>query len=345
MIRFNNDYNQIAHKKVLEALMDSRNESYAGYGEDEWCQKAAELVRELVDCPEADVHFLPGATQVNFIVHAAALRPIESVICADSGHIFCHETGSVENTGHKLIALPEKDGKISAEQIAEEAKQYYGGGEKEYLTRPRMVYISFSTEWGTIYTKKEIQEISDVCRKYGMLLFVDGARMGYGLGATGNEMTLKDFARLTDVLYIGGTKCGAMMGEALVIVNKELQDHFKSYMKQNGAVLAKGWLLGLQFYTLLQDNLYFDITKKADELAVQIREAFKNKGIPMYIESPTNQQFVLLTDEQMRQLEKNYIFEYMSKTSDNLNCVRFCTGWHTTQEEVDQLVSDIRELS
>ena len=344
MIRFNNDYNHTAHEKVLQAVMDTGAGSFGGYGEDEWCRKASDYIKNLVGCPEAAVYFLPGATQANFIVCAAALRPIESVICADSGHIFGHEAGSVENTGHKLIALPQREGKITAEQIAEEASSYYDHGEKEYLTAPRMVYLSFSTEWGTIYSKKEMQDISAVCRKYGMYLFVDGARMGYGLGAAENDMTLQDFARLTDVFYIGGTKCGAMFGEALIVVNRDLQKGFRSYMKQNGAVLAKGWLLGLQFYTLLQEDLYFEITRQADVLAVQIREAFRAKGIPLYVESPTNQQFVLLTEDQMKQLEKNYIFEHIMKLPDERSCVRFCTGWNTTREEADRLIHDIAAL-
>ena len=344
MLRFNNDYNHTAHDKVLEAVMSSRNESFTGYGEDEWCGAAADMIRKVTACDEAAVYFLPGATQVNFIVCAAALRPIESIICADSGHIFCHEAGSVENTGHKITALPGCDGKITAAQIAEEASKYYDDGEKEYLTKPGMVYISFSTEWGTIYSREEIAAISEVCKRYGMLLFVDGARMGYGLGADGNDMTLRDFAELADVFYIGGTKCGAMFGEALVIVNRQLQPGFRSYMKQKGAVLAKGWLMGLQFCTLLQDGLYFEITKRADEAAVRIREAFRQKDIPLYVESPTNQQFVLLTDDQKAVLEEKYIFEFMARTPDNLNCVRFCTGWNTTAEEVKQLIDDIGRL-
>ena len=344
MLRFNNDYNHTAHDKVLEAVMSSRNESFTGYGEDEWCGAAADMIRKVTACDEAAVYFLPGATQVNFIVCAAALRPIESIICADSGHIFCHEAGSVENTGHKITALPGCDGKITAAQIAEEASKYYDDGEKEYLTKPGMVYISFSTEWGTIYSREEIAAISEVCKRYGMLLFVDGARMGYGLGADGNDMTLRDFAELADVFYIGGTKCGAMFGEALVIVNRQLQPGFRSYMKQTGAVLAKGWLMGLQFCTLLQDGLYFEITKRADEAAVRIREAFRQKDIPLYVESPTNQQFVLLTDDQKAVLEEKYIFEFMARTPDNLNCVRFCTGWNTTAEEVKQLIDDLGRL-
>lgn len=344
MLRFNNDYNHAAHDKVLEAVMNSRNGSFAGYGEDEWCSAAADMIRKLTSCDDAAVYFLPGATQVNFIVCAAALRPIESVICADSGHIFAHEAGSVEKTGHKITALPGSDGKITAAQIAEEASKYYDEGEKEYLTKPGMVYISFSTEWGTVYSRNEIAAISEVCKRYGMLLFVDGARMGYGLGAEGNDMSLEAFAELTDVFFIGGTKCGAMFGEALVIVNRQLQTGFRSYMKQNGAVLAKGWLMGLQFCALLQDNLYFEITKKADEAAVRIRESFRQKGIPLYIESPTNQQFVLLSDEQKSRLEEKYIFEFMTRTPEGLNCVRFCTGWNTTAEEVDQLIDDIGRL-
>ena len=344
MLRFNNDYNHTAHDKVIEAVMNSRNGNFDGYGEDEWCAAAAEKIKKLAACDEAAVYFLPGATQVNFIVCAAALRPIESVICADSGHIFAHEAGSVEKTGHKITALPGTDGKITAEQIAKEASKYYDDGEKEYLTKPGMVYISFSTEWGTIYSREEIAAISEVCQRYGMLLFVDGARMGYGLGAQDNDMTLRDFAELADVFYIGGTKCGAMFGEALVIVNRQLQPGFRSYMKQNGAVMAKGWLMGIQFCALLQDGLYFEITKKADEAAVRIREAFRQKKIPLYVESPTNQQFVLLTDAQKAILEQKYIFEFMDKTSENMNCVRFCTGWSTTAEEVEQLIEDIGRL-
>ena len=224
------------------------------------------------------------------------------------------------------------------------ASSYFEHGEAEYLTEPKLVYISFPTEYGTIYSLKELQELHRVCKEYGMYLFVDGARMGYGLGASVNDVTLKDLAELADVFYIGGTKCGAMFGEAVILVNEELKRHFKTYMKQNGAVLAKGWLLGLQFYTLLKDGTYFTITKRADEQAMRIKEAFHKKEIPEYMGSYTNQQFVILSKEQEEKLSQKYIFELDGVLPDGRSVVRFCTSWSTTDEEVDELVRDILAL-
>lgn len=344
MIRFNNDYNHGAHPQILEALMQTNDESYGGYGIDPWCEKAAEEIKKYLDCPQAAIHFLVGGTQANYIVIASALRPYQSVICADSGHIHVHETGAVENCGHKIHALPAKEGKITAAQIAEEAEIYCTSGVKEHITQPRMVYISFSTEFGTVYTKQELEEISAVCKKYGFYLFIDGARLGYGLGAPDGDVTIADIARLTDVFYCGGTKCGALFGEAVVITNPALQTDFRSYMKQNGAMLAKGWLLGLQFYTLFKDGLYFEITKRADEYAMQIKEAFDKKGVPAFIESSTNQQFVVLENAQMDKLAEKFIFEYDHKIDDTHSCVRFCTSWSTKQEEIDALVTEIEKL-
>ena len=326
MIRLHNDYNRGACGKILEKLAQINGESYDGYGEDTWCEKAAKLIREKCKAPEAAIHFLPGATQANFIVHAAALSPIQSVICPDSGHVYAHEAGSIENTGHKIIELPSTEGKITAQQVRECASSYFEHGEAEYLTEPKLVYISFPTEYGTIYSLKELQELHRVCKEYGMYLFVDGARMGYGLGASVNDVTLKDLAELTDVFYIGGTKCGAMFGEAVILVNEELKRHFKTYMKQNGAVLAKGWLLGLQFYTLLKDGTYFTITKRADEQAMRIKEAFHKKEIPEYMGSYTNQQFVILSKEQEEKLSQKYIFELDGVLPDGRSVVRFCTS-------------------
>lgn len=338
MIRFNNDYNLMAHPRVLEAIAAIKDKSYAGYGTDGWCEKAASVIKKAVQCEAAEVFFLPGATQANFIVCKAALSPIQSIICADTGHIQCHEAASIETTGHKMLALPNKDGKITAEQIREEASKYFDEGEQEFLTEPRLVYISFATEQGTIYSLQELEEISAVCKKYGMLLFVDGARLGYGLSSAENDVKLTDFARLADVFYIGGTKCGAMFGEALVIINKGLQRKFRSYMKQSGAVLAKGWLMGVQFCALMEDDLYFEITRRADELAMQIRDAFRKKGIKEAVVSPTNQQFVVLNEQQKAALSKDFTFE------DEGNCVRFCTSWGTTQQEVDTLIAAIEKL-
>lgn len=344
MIRFNNDYSHGAHPKVLEALARTNEESYGGYGQDVWCEKAAAVIKKHLNCPQADVHFLVGGTQANFTVIASALRPYQSVLSADTGHINVHETGAVENCGHKVQTLPAVNGKISAAQIREKAELYRTSDIPEHITQPKMVYISHPTEYGTIYSRKELEEISAVCREYGLYLFVDGARMGYGLGASGADVTLEDFARLTDVFYIGGTKCGALFGEAVVIVNPLLQTDFRSYMKQNGAMLAKGWLLGLQFCALFENDLYFEITKKAVEYAMEIRRAFAEKGIPAYIESDTNQQFVILENTQMETLAKNYVFEFEKKIDDTHSCVRFCTSWSTKPEEIRALIEDIRRL-
>ena len=307
-------------------------------------QIAAELIREKIHCADAAVHFFPGATQANFIVTAAALSPVQSVIAADTGHINCHEAASIENTGHKILELPNTDGKISAEQIAACAAAYYEGGEPEYLTEPKMVYLSFPTEQGTLYSLQELTKIHEVCRKYDMYLFVDGARLGYGLGSEKNDVSLEDLAALTDVFYFGGTKCGALFGEAVVLTADSLKKRFKAYMKQNGAVLAKGWLLGLQFHCLLGHDLYFTATRRADELAMKLRKAFAAQGIPFWVESFTNQQFVILTDAQKETLEKRYIFEPMGKSADGGNIARFCTSWATTEEEVQTLIDDLKAL-
>ncbi|MDD3402930.1 MAG: aminotransferase class I/II-fold pyridoxal phosphate-dependent enzyme [Hespellia sp.] len=345
MIRFNNDYNHGAHPRILEALAQTNTESYGGYGLDEWCRKASDEIKKYLDCPQAAIHYLLGGTQVNYTAIAASLRPYQSVLCADSGHINVHETGAVENAGHKIETLLGVDGKITAAQIKEAANSYRTSDIPEHITQPKMVYLSFPTEYGTLYSKAELETIHTVCREYQLYLFIDGARMGYGLGSEENDVTLRDLAALSDLFYIGGTKCGAMFGEALVITNLELQPHFRSYIKQNGAMLAKGWLLGLQFYTLFQDGLYFDIAKKAVDYAMQIRNAFQTKGIPAYIESPTNQQFVILTQEQIDQLSPKYVFEFEGKYDDFHSIVRFCTAWSTTQSEIDALTADIETLT
>ncbi len=344
MIRFSNDYSRGAHPKILEALARTNDESYGGYGIDPWCEKAADAIKKYLDCPEAAVHFLIGGTQVNYTVISSALRPYQSVLSADSGHINVHETGAVEHCGHKIQALPAHDGKITAAQIEEAARLYRDSDIPEHITQPKLVYLSFPTEYGTLYSLRELEDISRVCREYGMYFFVDGARLGYGLGATENDVNMKDLARLTDLFYCGGTKCGALFGEALVITNPALNVDFRSYIKQNGAMLAKGWLLGLQFYTLFADGLYFEITKKATDLAQQIRRAFAEKGIPAYIESCTNQQFVVLENSQMEKLAEKYVFEFEKKIDDTHSCVRFCTSWGTSQDEIDALVEDIRNL-
>lgn len=344
VIRFNNDYNCSAHPKILQALADTQSESYGGYGIDPWCEKAEAEIKKYLDCPEAKVHFMVGGTQVNYTVISAALRPYQSVISAATGHINVHETGAVEHCGHKIHALPAAEGKITAAQIAEEAALYYESPIPEHITEPKLVYLSYPTEYGTIYSKQELEEISAVCKQYQMYLFIDGARMGYGLGAPASDVTLADIARFADVFYIGGTKCGALFGEAVVFTNPELGVNFRSHIKQNGAMLAKGWLLGLQFYTLFRDGLYFEITKNAVRYAMQIKEAFAAKGIPAYFESPTNQQFVILGNTMLAKLDGKYVYEYDHKVDDTHSCIRFCTSWSTKQEDIDALIADIQAL-
>lgn len=343
MIRFNNDYNRGALGSILKELAATNTESYAGYGEDEWCARAEAVIKKLISRDDALIKFIPGATQANIVAISSALSPVQSVIAADTGHINCHETASIENTGHKIIALPNTDGKISAQQVEECAAEYYGSGAPEYLTEPKLVYLSFPTEKGTLYSKQELGEISAVCKKYGMYLFVDGARMGYGLGSEKNDLTLSDFAELTDMFYIGGTKCGALFGEALIITEPSLRYRFKAHMKQKGAVLAKGWLMGLQFAVMLESGEYFEKTKRADELAMEIKKAFEAKGIPLWVESFTNQQFVILSERQKNILAQNYYFEEEGVTEQG-TVVRFCTSWATSQAEADALIAGIAAL-
>ena len=343
MIRFNNDYNRGALGSILKELAATNTESYAGYGEDEWCARAEAVIKKLISRDDALIKFIPGATQANIVAISSALSPVQSVIAADTGHINCHETASIENTGHKIIALPNTDGKISAQQVEECAAEYYGSGAPEYLTEPKLVYLSFPTEKGTLYSKQELGEISAVCKKYGMYLFVDGARMGYGLSSEKNDLTLSDFAELTDMFYIGGTKCGALFGEALIITEPSLRYRFKAHMKQKGAVLAKGWLMGLQFAVMLESGEYFEKTKRADELAMKMKKAFEAKGIPLWVESFTNQQFVILSERQKNILAQNYYFEEEGITEQG-TVVRFCTSWATSQAEADALIAGIAAL-
>ncbi|MBQ8893359.1 MAG: aminotransferase class I/II-fold pyridoxal phosphate-dependent enzyme [Clostridia bacterium] len=344
MIRFNNDYNHGAHPAILEALRKTNSESYGGYGLDPWCKKAAEAIKKEIGCPDAAVHFLVGGTQANYTVISAALRPFQSVIAADCGHIQVHETGAVEHIGHKIEVLPSANGKITAAQIAEKAELYRTSCVQEHITQPKMVYISYPTEVGSLYSKKELEEIRRVCDQYKLYLFVDGARMGYGLGSPESDLSAADLARLTDAFYFGGTKCGALFGEAVVLLHPALQEDFRSCIKQNGAMLAKGWLLGLQFHTLFENGLYFDITKRAVALALKIRDAFVCKGFKLYSNSHTNQQFIILDRATMEKLAEKYIFEFQEQIDENRIAVRFCTSWSTTEEEVNTLIKDIEKL-
>ena len=343
MIRYNNDYNHGAHPEIIRAFADTNDNAYGGYGKDEWCESAKTEIKKYLGDVNADIHFVVGGTQANLIVIASALRPFESVISADSGHINVHETGAVEATGHKVHALPSVDGKITAKQVDEVATDFEESTVPEHITCPRMVYISFPTEYGTVYSKSELCELSDVCKKHGLYLFIDGARLSYGLAAQGGDVTLEDIAKYADVFYIGGTKCGAMFGEAVVITNDALKPNFRSYMKQNGAMLAKGWTLGIQYYTLFKDGLYFEIAKKSIEYASRIKNAFLKKSIPMYIDSPTNQLFVVVDKATADKLAEKYVYELEGKLDDKL-IIRFCTAWSTEECDVNSLVEDIGKL-
>ena len=343
MLRFECDYGEGAAPAVLELLQKTNFDQTPGYGEDEYCAKAAAQIKRLCDAPDADVHFFVGATQANLTVIAAALKPWQGVLCADSGHIHVHETGSIEATGHKCLALPGKNGKITARQIRKAVEEHRANASHEHEVQPGMVYISNPTEVGTLYNKEELTDISAACYELGLYLFVDGARMAYGLTSPANDLSLQDYAALCDVFYLGGTKCGALFGEAVVITNDDLKPDFRYCLKQHGGMLAKGRLLGEQFLALLDgedgsgSSLYFTMAKKADEQALRIRAAFEAKGCKVLHDSPTNQQFFVLTDEQLARLRKGAAFSVWEKLGEDRTAVRFVTSWATRPEDIQAL--------
>ena len=344
MIRFNNDYSEICHDRILEKMAEIKDVQFNGYGEDECCEKAAEIIKELIGRKDADVHFLVGGTQTNLTVIASALRPHQCAVCAGTGHINVHETGAIEATGHKVYAVASDNGKITAEDIREVHKKHWEDGSHEHIAQPKLVYISDSTEIGTIYKKQELKEIYEACRECGMYLFVDGARLGYALSSPENDMDIKDLADNCDVFYIGGTKGGAMFGEAVVILNEGLKEDFRYIIKQRGGMLAKGWLLGVQFSELLRDGLYFKLAENADRLAFKIRDALKDAGFKMYSESPTNQQFAILPDAVIEKLSEKYVLSYQERYDETNSVVRICTSWATKEENVDSLIEDIKRM-
>ena len=343
MIRFESDYTQGAVPEIIEKLVETNLEQTPGYGTDKYCMSAAEKIKKEIGNENADVHFLVGGTQTNYIFIASVLRPHQGVISACTGHINVHESGSVESVGHKVIGLPSEDGKITAAQVEKTVKDHYADPTFEHTVQPKMVYISFPTENGSIYSKNELTELYAVCQENDLILFIDGARMGYGLACEKNDLTLKDIAALSDAFYIGGTKVGALFGEALVITNDLYKKDFRYIEKQKGAMLAKGRLLGLQFDVLFTDGLYYRIARHAASLAMRIREAFLSKGIELYYDSYTNQQFPVLTDEQLGRLNEHFVSSYWAKAGDK-TAVRFCTSWATPEKDVDFLVEKIMEL-
>ena len=342
MIYFNNDYAEGCHPKVLEALIRTNLEQTPGYGEDAYCKCAAEKIRALCGREDAAVHFLVGGTQTNLTVIDAALRPHQGALCARSGHIHAHETGAVEATGHKVLALPSEDGKITAAQVRQAVMAHRSDGSFEHMVQPKLVYISNPTELGTLYTLSELETLSATCRELGLYLFLDGARLGYGLAAAGNDVTLQDIARLCDVFYIGGTKVGALFGEAVVITHPALKEDFRYLIKQHGGMLAKGRLLGVQFDALMTDNLYFDIAARADALADKLRKTMNDLHIPFLVPGITNQLFPILPDAVLAELAKNYVFCEQERVDKTHRAVRFCTSWATREADVDALCDDLR---
>lgn len=344
MIYFNNDYSEGCHEKVLEKLIATNMEQSFGYGKDEYCASAAEKIKKKCGRDDLSVHFLVGGTQTNLTVIDAALRPHQGALGADTAHINVHETGAVEATGHKVLSVPHRDGKLTARQVEKTVQSHYSGDSVEHTVQPKLVYISQPTELGTLYTRKELEEISAICKKWGLYLFVDGARLGYGLAAQGNDVTMADLARLCDAFYIGGTKVGALFGEAVVISNPEIDRDFRYLIKQHGGMLAKGRLLGVQFDTLMEDDLYEKIAAHADRLADNLRQKFQELHIPFLVENTTNQLFPILPDAVLNALSKTYIFSEQERVDETHRAVRFCTSWATKEENVLRLCADLDQL-
>lgn len=344
MIYFNNDYSEGCHEKVLEKLIATNMTQTLGYGEDEYCRSAAEKIRAKCNCPDAAVHFLVGGTQANLTVIDAALRSHQGALGADTAHINVHETGAVEATGHKVLWVPHQDGKLTAKQVEDTVNAHYASSSFEHTVQPKLVYISNPTELGTLYTLAELEELSAACHKHGLYLFLDGARLGYGMEAKGNDVTMADLARLCDVFYIGGTKVGALFGEAVVITNAGLKEDFRYLIKQHGGMLAKGRLLGVQFDALMEDDLYFKIAARADRLADKLRDKMVSLGVKFLVESTTNQLFPILPDAVLAKLDEKYVYCEQERVDAQNRAVRFCTSWATKEENVDALCADLETL-
>ena len=341
MIRFECDYTQGAHPLIMERLLETNLEQTCGYGEDDYCKHAAELIKEACANDNIDVHFLVGGTQTNATVISSVLKGYQGAVCADTGHINVHETGAVEATGHKVLALPNIDGKINAKMVEDYVSGHYNDVTASHMVQPGMVYISLPTESGTMYSKKEIMDIFDVCRKYDMCFFIDGARLGYGLTSEINDISLNDLCKYSDIFYIGGTKVGALFGEAVIISNDAYKKDFRYNIKRHGGLLAKGRLLGIQFETLFTDDLYFRISKNAIDMAMKLKKAFTDMGYELFADSYTNQQFVYLDDSKAEQLSKKYTLSLWGEYNGK-KAYRFCTSWATTNTQIEQLINDLK---
>lgn len=337
-MHFDTDYMEGSHPDVMRRLLETNLEQTVGYGSDPYTQRAKDLIRKACGVPEAGVHFLVGGTQANSTVIDGLLRQHEGVIAAETAHINVHESGAIEATGHKVLTLPQHNGKLEAEEVEKYITDFYRDETYEHMVAPGMVYISHPTELGTLYSLDELEKLSAVCRRANIPLYMDGARLGYGLAAENTEVTLTDIARLCDVFYIGGTKVGALFGEAVVAPDPKRLPHFFPLIKQHGALLAKGRLLGIQFETLFTDHLYERMGKHAVRLALKLKEAFKSKGYKLQLDSPTNQQFVCLPNETIDRLLQHATFELWGPRGEKETVVRFVTSWATREEDVDAFI-------
>ena len=344
MIRFECDYAEGAHERILQRLVETNAEQTPGYGVDAHCNAAGNYIRRECGAPEADVHFLVGGTQANTVMLASILRPHQGAVCAASGHIAVHESGAIEATGHKVLTVPSHDGKITACDVQSVYDDHWNDVTHEHMVQPGLVYISHPTENGTTYTKAELEALSRVCRQCALPLVLDGARLGYGIVAPGSDITMADIARLCDMFSIGGTKVGALFGEAVVITHGMLKKDFRYHIKQRGGMLAKGRLLGIQFEVLFENGLYYDISRHAVSMAMRIRLAFAEKGLPFRHDSMTNQQFPILPDDIVRRLAARYSFSRWERLEVGKSVVRFCTSWATSEKHVAALIADIRNL-
>lgn len=333
MVSFENDYVEGAHPAVLQRLIDTNRERLPGYGADAYCARAAEKIRKACACDKADVSFLTGGTQANAVVLSALLHSYEGVVAAETGHINGHEAGAIEYTGHKILALPQQAGKFSPEALERFVTGFYADENHAHMVHPGAVYLSYPTEYGTLYTKRELEAIAATCRRYGMRLFLDGARLGYGLASVEADVTLPDLARLADAFTIGGTKMGTLCGEAVVFPSGA-PSHFLTTVKQHGALLAKGRLLSVQFDALFTDGLYLEIGRHALEMAARMKAIFTQKGYPLHLASPTNQQFVVLTDAQTARLREHVAFSFWERLDGGRMVARFATSWSTTPEDL-----------
>ena len=337
MISFECDYNNGAHPKVLESLIKYNDAKPTPYGFDEFSERAKNRIREAIGMPEAQIFFLTGGTQTNATTIDSMLYQYEGVICVGSGHINVHEAGAVEFTEHKIITIPDNEGKMEAKTLDKYLDDFYHDGNRDHAVHPGLVYITFPTELGTLYSAHELNDVYQVCQRYGIPLYIDGARLGYGLMAEGSDVTLPYLARHCDVFYIGGTKIGALCGEAVVFTNRQAHKHFFSIQKQHGAVIAKGALIGLQFEALFTDNLYFKLSEHAIKMAMRMKKIFQQKGYRFYVDSPTNQQFIVLPDAEVERLSQHMQFTHFGQADKHYTICRFVTSWATTEEEIDEL--------